>query len=988
MPAEPRPTPTPAAADSTLGLLNRNQRRMLWVGGLLTTLILLVTTVVIVHSQLTDYLGQRYAEYVMRRTALQSAFAVREGAMRISVKQEEYAWAAGPAPDPILLRRFIQGNGRITLQRTEKFPPALVLSDVHAAKPAAAFANYLRLADEVSYQTGAYTQALSASGYFFSPERDFIGIGPATDAMRAQLQDVSAATTIARFTADVPRDVTSGPQTDLHWLPPATDPLNNSFAVRIIQTASHDDQPFATFVASYPNQVFSQYLSTTDAGEISRLLDSGGRSLLQLQLDAGTRPATELDAAIAAAPAATGARFHQHNGVFIARDVVNATGWQFVQAFNWWAILSDIWPRLAAYAGAMLLAIMFTWAVLIWLDRKVFKPALVRSQRIVESEDLNRTMVATAPFGLVLLAYPAGGVILQNAVMQAYAERPVMDDIPLHQRLLALAPPAGSTVAAESEVIIPLRDGSHSALFASVVRSRYQGQSVVLCNFSDITLRKEVERELEAAHTPANAANAAKSAFLAMMSHEIRTPLNAILGNIELLGRSALPSAERAQLHTISQSSNALLAIINDVLDFSKIESGQMVLESIAFDPRNIALQAAGIFRAVAEDKGLALELSLDEAIAPAYVGDPNRIAQIVYNLLSNAIKFTTHGDVLLEMYLADDTAEDAALIIGVSDTGIGMTQAQLQGLFQTFSQADASISRRYGGTGLGLALCKRLTGLMGGSIRAVSEPGKGSTFIVTLPLPLSPEPAHPAADETRALAIPQGFHVLVVDDLAANRELLRLQLLALGCSSDQVEDGASGLALFAERQHDLIMTDLNMPGMDGYTLARCLRDQQVRVPIIAITAHASETERTRCSDAGIDAVLTKPILLDALVAAFQRLGNHQVSSALQHIAVSIGKGPLPATVHAPLLASLDTAVRAIRSTLAETPALSLSEIGNRLHALRGALAFVHETKAADMCRGMELLLESHPFDIQTFTDHLDRFEALARASLHARAPA
>ena len=990
MPAEPPHSPPPAS-DRMLGLLNRNQRRMLLIGGVLTTLILLATTAVIVHSQVKDYLGERYADHVVRRTALQSAFAVREGAMRISIKQEEYAWASQAAPDPRLLQQFREHGGRITLQRTPNFPPVLVRADLSDDKPVSSFAPYLRLADEVSYQTGAYTQALLASGYFFSPEQDFLGIGPLTPAMQARLGDGSAAQLIARMTAGLPSADTALTAPTPVWLPPARDALAGTATIRVLQAARHEGRPFATFVAAYPLDVFSQQLQPSATGRMSQLLAADGTPLIQID-NAGTT--LQMAAATAAAPASTGTGFHQHAGIFVARDVINSSGWQYVFAFGWPAILADLWPRLAGYIAAMLLAISFTWGVLLWVDSRVFKPALQRSQRIMESEGLNRTMVATAPFGLALIACDSGEVILQNAVMGRYAARIPVDEPPLHRRLLALTPPPGDNQPAECELILAERGDAACTLFASVVRSRYQGQPVALCNFTDISLRKQVEQELEAAHGAATAANAAKSSFLAMMSHEIRTPLNAILGNLELLSRSALPAAELAQLHTVSQSSNALLTIINDVLDFSKIESGQMTLEHIAFDPRALARQAVAMFQPVASEKGLTLELSMDDGLPPAYLGDPNRIRQVLYNLLSNAIKFTEHGDVLLEVYLQDDSLHGSPLLIGVSDTGIGMSAVQQQALFQTFSQADASIPRRYGGTGLGLALCKRLTELMNGGIRVISAPGQGSTFLVTLPLPIA---------QAAALAGPDGagggptgpapVDILVVDDQLANRELLRLQLQALGCSSDQAADGAGALILFAQRRHDLVMTDLSMPGMDGYALARALREQGSAVPIIAITAHASDAERSRCAAAGIDAVLTKPILLDALCEMIQRHGQRSDRSAALATAASIAQGPLPASVHAALLAGLDAALADIRASLRNHSAETLDDSGastriaGQLHLLRGSFALVHETACADACMQMEQQMDNAPFAVDDLAPLLDAFEHMARKALGQRAP-
>ncbi|PLC04125.1 hypothetical protein CY658_19055 [Variovorax sp. RO1] len=365
---------------------------------------------------------------------------------------------------------------------------------------------------------------------------------------------------------------------------------------------------------------------------------------------------------------------------------------------------------------------------------------------------------------------------------------------------------------------------------------------------------------------------------------------------------------------------------------------------------------------------------------------DPTRIRQLLMNLLSNAIKFTDTGDVLLEVYLKDDTDPASPVVIGVSDTGIGMTATQQQALFQPFTQADSSIARRFGGTGLGLALCRRLAGLMGGDIQVVSAPGKGSTFLVTLPLPAAPAlpPRAPAPPATEAHTIAPTAHILVVDDHPANRELVKMQLEALGYTSDQASGGLQALDLFATRRHDLIITDINMPGMDGYTLARALRAQGSRVPIVALTADVAVRERERCESAGIDTALIKPILLDTLDQTVRQLtlrDPHAAPSPHAH-RQDIAQGPLPASVHLALVQSLADTSATLRTALA---AADTDALGTGLHSLRGAFALIHEAGLAADCAAMETQL--HDADLPALAQAFERFEPAARAALERRAP-
>ncbi|KRG63571.1 hypothetical protein ABB26_11690 [Stenotrophomonas humi] len=996
---------SPGSADGGQGalkLLSRRQRLLLYTGGVVTSLILAAVTAVIVHSQVKDYIASRYADFVMQRTALRGAFAIREGAMRISVKQEEFAWESRQKPDPALMAELVRGNGRLVLQRNSSFPPVLILADISPRQPVEHYAPYLRMADDISYHAGAYSQALMSTGYFFSPDRHFIGMGPVpNDPATLAMGKDGATGLLQRVAADLgelstPADISRLLDADTPWwLPPAPDPMTAGTSIRLVQGAASEGTLFAVFVASYPTKLLTPLLAGKGRHEASLIVDPRNNLLLgEAPADTQADVLRISDALAAAAPATLIYR----DGYFVVSDSISRAGWKIVHAFSWRTILADLWPRLLSYVGAMLLAIGFVWGVLLFIDRKVFRPGFARSQRITESENLNRTMVTTAPFGLALLSVSSGEVLLQNAAMRGYAQDARRSDPPLHMRLLALF--GGSTQSlgtqSEREFELALEDGSSCDLLVSGVRTKYQGADVLLCNFKDITLRKKTQHELEQARQAADDANQAKSAFLATMSHEIRTPLNTILGNLELLERTPLSDAQLQQLHTVTSSSSSLLGIINDILDFSKVESGQMSIEAISFDLGALGQQVTAFFAPIARSKGLGLELSIDDALRPAYVGDPMRIRQIIYNLVSNAIKFTTHGDVLLEIYLQDEAQAGSPIIIGVSDTGIGMTPEQQAGLFQTFSQADSSIARRYGGTGLGLALCRRLAQLMGGSISVHSKVDAGSTFIVTLPLRLSTDaPADVDAPMTWAphdAAVRTAFRVLVADDHPANRQLIHLQLQTLGYVSDEVEDGNSALALFAEKRYDMVLTDLNMPGMDGYTLARCLREQGIRVPIIAITAHASEQEHRRCREAGIDEVLTKPILLAALERSIaQRLIGSATPPYEGPPRNDITRGPLPAAVHDALLHSLDDSLASIRASLAMAATSGaaagterhLTDIGGHLHSIRGAFSLIHEAEVATLCMRMEK--QARNGDVESLTSDLNALHTLGREALQRR---
>ena len=989
-----------ATPRGVMSLLNRYQRALLYVGGAVTSLVLLAATGVMLSSQVRDYVAERQAEFNARRALLHLELFVRQGSVRINIFHEEGAWERRARAPQSLVDSFAAHHGRLVLPSNKDFPPMLLLGDLSAQRPADAFAQYLGLAEEVGYRSAAYTKTLTLhSSYFYAPDLSFLAVVPAPAA--ADLFERHG----ARTTEDLLKRIAPPELGDLGdpavvarlrdsgtavWLPPAVSPFTGETVLRLAQPGFHDGKPFVVLVNDYPLDIITAHLSNERHDEVSMFVGASGRVIAETHGPTSTEglQARALQRSQASL-APNGATLQYGDGLFTLRAPIADAGWTYLYAFSWRTIASEVGLRLALYAGAMLLLIAFVWVALILLDRKVFRPGYARSQRIVESENLNRTMVATTPSGLALLRYPSGEVLLQNQVMQACTDNARPEDPPLPQRLLRLyddAPGAPEWLP-DLELPVTLANGELTELLVSVVRTKYQGSDVLLCNFSDITTRKNAERALEGAREAAHQANHAKSAFLAMMSHEIRTPLNAIMGNLELLQRSPLSAAQNERLGAVTSSSTALLGIINDILDFSKIESDQMRLESIRFDLADIARQVITVFTPLAQSKRLAIDCVVDDALAAHYLGDPTRIRQLLMNLLSNAIKFTDTGDVLLEVYLKDDADPASPVVIGVSDTGIGMTVAQQQALFEPFTQADSSIARRFGGTGLGLALCRRLAGLMGGDIQVVSAPGKGSTFLVTLPLPAAPAlppraPAQPTS-ETQQAAAPTA-HILVVDDHPANRELVKMQLEALGYTSDQASGGLQALDLFATHKHDLIITDINMPGMDGYTLARALRAQGSRVPIVALTADVAVRERERCESAGIDTALIKPILLDTLDQTVRQLtlrDPHAAPSPNPH-RQDIAQGTLPASVHKALVQSLADTSATLRTALAagDTEALRAG-----LHSLRGAFALIHEAGLAADCAAMEAQL--HDADLRTLAQAFERFGPAAHAALERRAP-
>ena len=509
---------------------------------------------------------------------------------------------------------------------------------------------------------------------------------------------------------------------------------------------------------------------------------------------------------------------------------------------------------------------------------------------------------------------------------------------------------------------------------------------------SDVAARERAEHDAVAARETAEHANRAKSTFLAAMSHEIRTPMIGITGMLEVLARTELSPQQRQMVATADSSARSLLQIIGDVLDFSKIEASKLELAPTTIDLRAIVRASVDTFVHTASAKGLLLTWSADERLAPAYVGDPLRLRQILSNFLSNAVKFTEAGGVEVDVRVLDAQDDAHKLEIAVSDTGIGVSEEQQRRLFEDFGQAETSTTRRFGGSGLGLVIAARLARLMGGAVTMSSTPGKGTTMRLTVHLPLG-NPAQvehgalehtSAAPQTRAKptreeAEREGSLVLLAEDHPVNRTVLCHQLDLVGFQSDVAEDGQAAFDAFLSGRYAIVLTDLNMPRMDGFGLTEAIRRYEretgePRTPIIALTANVMQGEPERCRAAGMDDFAAKPTTIPFLAgklrqwlphlewqapvpAADGRDGRPPASGEEGPIDPAVleeltgGDAQLAASILDDFLTTTREDLRALHDALAEQ---RLDDVRREGHRIKGAARAVGARQICDLAQQVE----------------------------------
>lgn len=755
----------------------------------------------------------------------------------------------------------------------------------------------------------------------------------------------------------------------------------------------------------------------------------------------------------------------------------NGPAWTAVYAINYRSFFRyALWPL--ASLGALLVAVIaMGWGANRWYRRQVILPARQAHDSIAESEAFSRVVIDTAPTGLCVVRRADNQVLMEN---QRAQQSPGSTKL-----ITALERRTDQGESGETYLEI---DGRH--LQVGFVSTRYQGQDVRLYAFNDVTRHIEDATALEEARRAADAANEAKTLFLATMSHEIRTPLYGVLGTLELLGLTRLEPRQQEYLQTIQRSSATLFQLISDVLDVSKIESGQMAIESIEFCPLDLIEDTLHTYAAFAQRKGLQLYACTDAALPERLLGDPMRIRQILNNLLSNAIKFTDTGRVVLRTRVLAHEDDTVSLEWQVTDTGIGISAAQQAKLFELFYQVQDACSE--GGAGLGLPICWWLSEMMGGQLKVVSEPGLGSSFALRMSLPvlpdqtidgapaaassipvyvrapvqelaqslvdwlirlgvhatLAPQPLEakhapavlvdalapataPAWPGPRVLCTaggrnppeysPHGWNVdlhnlraiaqavgmarlgkpqisqqaaqqqadnlqlriLVAEDNPINQAIIKEQLEALGCTAVVASNGEQALHLWQPEVFDLVLTDVNMPVMNGYELARTLREHDPQLPIIGVTANAMREEGMRCIAVGMNAWIVKPLSLQTLRGHLLKLCRPALQSAAPRVEPDTLTAPaatqatdnlqLSEKMRPLFISTMRDDLQLIHCALEQSDGRIVAQ---RLHSIAGALGAVQAINLAERCTALECRLAGGVVDASL---HLEVQQILTR---------
>jgi len=585
---------------------------------------------------------------------------------------------------------------------------------------------------------------VTLDGFIYTADAAFLAVSPPLEqAEQAEVRQQGVAAFISAMSAPVnaafaaereraARAQGSSGQRFLWMSPALSAPLVRQAVTRLAVRIALDKGDEATAVFSVPASQFRQFFMKNE--ELPGLFVFEGQGSARLL----SEPDSPIDATLMRHiqehvrrdmdPHDHAGHFHDDGSFFIAQTI-EGPDWVVVYTFTLRDVLAGLRGDFTTGAFWGLFALLFVWAATLYFDRCVIGPLQKKALAMVESRQFSQTIIDTLPVGIAVYAHGSGEVVLRNTVAAQMLEQSALTSSGFYSQIIKAVRLGDDLQQAMIEAELPLREGGVSHLGAVWSRTRFSGQDVLLLGMIDLNMQKAHEALMREAKSMADRANQAKSMFLAQVSHEIRTPLHGAIGHMELLAREELSPPQRQRIELIRHAFDMLMGLVNDILDITKIESQSIKLDSEALQANDLLEECAQLFAPLALDKGLAFQCLPSVALEQALLGDPRRLMQILQNLVGNAVKFTAQGRITLSTRLL--RREGARLVVRfeVSDTGIGVSPSARQRIFKSLQQADDSISRRFGGTGLGLSLCRRLAELMGGDITLGSELGRGSVF-------------------------------------------------------------------------------------------------------------------------------------------------------------------------------------------------------------------------------------------------------------------
>ncbi len=748
-------------------LVGSYYRRLLYGGASILTVVILTASAVSAYAFIQNYLNDQESIFFAQKEAVSAAVERVEARLRGFILFHSATWRLwdrhGEGSLPVAkYQHLLKKNHGIVMAGSDiTVKPYSIVSTLSKEQDAPQLALALKILRDISPFPSLHLleKGSALNSFMYDSSKRFLAIYPSFDAVEGVRKSKASSLQafICQETEVVERELAKYPIEELKrgkivWIPLHWNSFIGEAMAHYAGVIFHDDKRVAVLVFSVRPQDFPRFFLDKDRETPNFFVIARERAhFIRLQKQS---PEMARFADIALQnwelfrSADTKIKFFRKQGSFFFTQHIVNPDWVAVYALDWRKLFLGL-------KGEFTLTLLFTLGLLIilWVfvfifERYIFSPIQARSQRVYESEKFNRTVISTAPVGLSVIDLETGKVVIKNDIANRFLKDEPDEVDESYKRLLETYLHTVQQVGKNQEDVFYNEmsfldiERKPRDLAVSFAQSRYQGRDVVLCGLSDISARKEAERLLLEAKRAADNANQAKSMFLAAMGHEIRTPLHGALGNLELLDRQLLQVGQKELVSTIRRSFETLLVLLNDILDLSKIEAGELRLESSIVNLNTIIESCARTFSPLILKKGVHFFCLIDPHLCHRFVGDGARIQQILMNLLSNATKFTDVGKIMLRADLIDDSEGQYRVRFQVADSGVGIAKQNQAKLFSPFTQADTTITRRFGGTGLGLSLCKKLCDLMGGTISLTSEEGLGTIFVIELPFErISEEP-------------------------------------------------------------------------------------------------------------------------------------------------------------------------------------------------------------------------------------------------------